>query len=96
MPAYTPLIRTMARQPLRQLPRLQKRSFSIIERARAVARAAEAHPFERMPLTQAPAKPDWGKQFRHVGDAALLYVYIPLLYFPVVFGFCVSGADLRR
>ncbi|KAE9375249.1 hypothetical protein N431DRAFT_463346 [Stipitochalara longipes BDJ] len=51
----------------------QRRGLSIFSRARAIARTVEPHPFERLPLTQKAAKADWGKQIRHVGDAAMFY-----------------------
>jgi len=52
----------------------QRRALSIFSRARALVRTVEPHPFERLPITQKAAKADWGKQIRHVGDAAMLYV----------------------
>ncbi|PMD15516.1 hypothetical protein NA56DRAFT_649996 [Hyaloscypha hepaticicola] len=58
----TPLLRTVA----------QRRTLSVFTRVRSIARTVEPHPFERLPLTQKAAKADWGKQLRHVGDAAML------------------------
>ncbi len=66
----------MATPALRMLS--QRRAFSIISRVRSVARSVEAHPFERLPIAQKPAKADWGKQARHFGDAAILYVHTSL------------------
>ena len=62
--AFSPLLRTLA----------QRRTLSIFARARSIARTVEPHPFERLPISQKAAKADWGKQVRHVGDAAMLYV----------------------
>jgi hypothetical protein len=59
----------------------QRRALSIFTRARALVRTVEPHPFERLPLSQKAAKADWGKQLRHVGDAAMLYVPSPTLFF---------------
>jgi len=70
MAPITPLMRMVA----------QRRTLSIFTRARAVVRTFEPHPFERLPLTQKAAKADWGKQIRHVGDAAMLYVPLPLSF----------------
>jgi hypothetical protein len=53
---------------------IQRRGLSIFTRARQIARTVEPHPFERLPITQRAAKADWGKQIKHVGDAAMLYV----------------------
>lgn len=39
---------------------------------RSVARAAEPHPFQRLPIAQTPARPDYGKEFKRVGKQALL------------------------
>jgi len=50
----------------------QRRAFSVASRVRALARSFEPHPFERIPVTQKAAKADWGKQVRHLGDAAML------------------------
>jgi hypothetical protein len=57
----------------------QKRGFSIISRVRQTARSFEPHPFERMAIAQKAAPADYGKLVRHVGDAAMLYVFIPML-----------------
>ncbi|KAH8818008.1 hypothetical protein F5882DRAFT_455184 [Hyaloscypha sp. PMI_1271] len=51
----------------------QRRALSIFSRARALVRTMEPHPFERLPLAQKTAKADWGKQVKHVGDAAMFY-----------------------
>lgn len=51
----------------------QRRALSIFSRARALVRTMEPHPFERLPLAQKTAKADWGKQIKHVGDAAMFY-----------------------
>jgi len=61
------------------LPRLlatftTKRTFTNLSRLRQTIRAAEPHPFERYPTTQTAARADWGKQFRHIGDAAIFFV----------------------
>lgn len=50
----------------------QRRALSVFSRVRALARTVEPHPFERLPITQKAAKADWGKQIKHVGDAAML------------------------
>jgi hypothetical protein len=65
----TPLLRSLT----------QKRGFSIISRVRQTARSFEPHPFERMPITQKTAPADYGKLVKHVGDAAMLYVFLPML-----------------
>ena len=61
MAPITPLLRTVA----------QRRTLSVFTRVRSIAQTAELHPFSRLPHQKA-AKADWGKQFRHVGDAAML------------------------
>ncbi|KAK0102266.1 hypothetical protein ONS95_005888 [Cadophora gregata] len=50
-----------------------RRAFSIATRVRTLARSFEPHPFERMPTTQKPARGDWGRQARRVGDSAMFY-----------------------
>lgn len=50
----------------------QRRAFSIATRVRTLTQSFEPHPFERMPTTQKPARGDWGKQARRLGDAAML------------------------
>jgi hypothetical protein len=80
----TPLFR----QSIRQLT--QRRQISIVARLRSAARTFEPHPFERMPTSQQAAKADWGRQFRRVGDAGMLYVFLPLLMFPFIDVFVLS------
>jgi hypothetical protein len=60
MAPITPLLRTLA----------QRRTLSVFTRVRSIAQTAEL-PFSHLPH-QKGAKADWGKQFRHVGDAAML------------------------
>jgi len=81
MPAFT------------QSSRAAIRSFSILARARAVARSAEAHPFERYPTTQKVARADWGKQVRHVGDAAMFYFPFMAVFltWPIIVGKALDG-----
>jgi hypothetical protein len=66
----TPLLRTAT----------QRRAFSIISRVRQTARGFEPHPFERIPVAQKAAPADYGKLVKHVGDAAMLYVFLPMLF----------------
>lgn len=49
-----------------------RRAFSMIATLRAVARSTETHPFQRLPLTQTPAKADWGRQARNLARSANL------------------------
>jgi hypothetical protein len=56
-----------------RLPTLT-RSFSALSRVRTALRLSEAHPYERYPLTQSIAKPDWGKHVKDLEKVALLYV----------------------
>lgn len=51
---------------------LGRRQFSIIRSLRAVGRSMESHPFERLPVTQKPQKPDYGKMMRRVGSQAVM------------------------
>ena len=68
-----PLTRVFAHVPLPSASRqAARRPFSILSRARHLARTFEPHPFERLPIAQKSAKADWGKQVRHLGDAAVL------------------------
>lgn len=55
----------------------QKRSFGIMQRVRHQLRSFEPHPFERYPTTTSAAKADWGRQFKKLGDSAMLYVPPP-------------------
>ncbi|KAF7887313.1 hypothetical protein EAF00_009607 [Botryotinia globosa] len=50
-----------------------RRTFSILTRARQLARGFEAHPFERYPLSQQAAKADWGKLVKRTAGNAVLY-----------------------
>ena len=82
MPAKFPL-RLRATPALRQLIAHQTprtRPFSILSKARQLARSTEAHPFERYPVSQRAQRGDWGKLARHVGDSALLYVFSFFLF----------------
>jgi hypothetical protein len=47
------------------------RAFSVLSRVRALARAAEAHPFQRYPVTQKPAPADWNTHIQRVAGTAL-------------------------
>jgi len=69
------------------------RTFSALARMRATVRAAEPHPFERYPVTQGGARADWGKQVRHVGDAAMFFFpgMAIFLTWPIVAGKMLDG-----
>lgn len=41
---------------------------------RSVARSFEPHPFQRLPMTQRLARPDWGSEARRVATQAALFV----------------------
>jgi hypothetical protein len=89
------IARPLLRQAARQLPALTaRRQISIVSRLRSAARTFEPHPFERMPVTQTPAKADWGKQIRHIGDAGMLYV--PFLLFPSIYLFALMPLLVPR
>jgi hypothetical protein len=53
---------------------VQKRSFGIMQQVRHQLRSFEPHPFERYPTTVSAAKADWGRQFKKLGNSAMLYV----------------------
>jgi len=67
----SPIIaRTAAQAGLRMASR---RQFSLMTSLRQLARGFEhGTPFERLPTTQKPATPDWGKQLRRVGGQAVV------------------------
>ncbi|PQE23612.1 pantothenate transporter liz1 protein [Rutstroemia sp. NJR-2017a BVV2] len=50
-----------------------RRTFSILSRARQVARGFEPHPFERMPKAQEAAPADYKKLAKRVGGVAMIY-----------------------
>ncbi|KAF7892335.1 uncharacterized protein EAF01_010415 [Botrytis porri] len=50
-----------------------RRAFSILTRARQVARDFEPHPFERYPISQQAAKADWGRLVKRTAGNAMLY-----------------------
>ncbi|KAJ6440282.1 hypothetical protein O9K51_06072 [Purpureocillium lavendulum] len=49
------------------------RPFSVMMSLRTAARSFEAHPFQRLSLTQKPAKADWNGDFKRVGKQAVLF-----------------------
>ncbi|QPC68779.1 hypothetical protein HYE67_011010 [Fusarium culmorum] len=51
----------------------QTRQFSLLTAMRNAGRAMESHPFERLPITQKPASPDYAKMFKRVGSQALFF-----------------------
>ncbi|KAF7545155.1 hypothetical protein G7046_g9624 [Stylonectria norvegica] len=66
----SPIVARVARPAVRAVGR---RQFSLLNSMRQVGRSMESHPFERLPVAQAPAKPDWGKEARRVGGQALFF-----------------------
>ncbi|THV48213.1 hypothetical protein BGAL_0261g00030 [Botrytis galanthina] len=50
-----------------------RRTFSILTRARQLARGFEPHPFERYPISQQAAKADWSKLVKRTAGNAVLY-----------------------
>ncbi|KAH7266205.1 hypothetical protein NCS52_00104500 [Fusarium sp. LHS14.1] len=52
---------------------VQRRQFSLLSAMRTVGRSMESHPFERLPISQQPAKPDYAKMFKRVGSQALFF-----------------------
>ncbi|KAF5022405.1 hypothetical protein F66182_5545 [Fusarium sp. NRRL 66182] len=52
---------------------VQRRQFSLLNSMRNAGRAMEAHPFERLPINQRPASPDYAKMFKRVGSQALFF-----------------------
>lgn len=54
-------------------PAAARRPFSAYASVRAAVRAFEAHPFQRLPLSQKTARPDWGREFKRVGSQAIVY-----------------------
>jgi len=74
------LLKQSARQLNTALPRLTlrnatQRPFSILERSRMISRTVEPLPSESIGVfqTAAHAKADWGRQFRHLGDASMIF-----------------------
>ncbi|KAJ6780233.1 hypothetical protein PWT90_08230 [Aphanocladium album] len=71
----TPVARIVTRRP-----------FSVLRTLRAVGRAMESHPFERLPTTQKPAPGNWagdakrfGAQFAMFAPGIALLLGWPLL-----------------
>ncbi|KAL2071103.1 hypothetical protein VTL71DRAFT_12338 [Oculimacula yallundae] len=62
----SPILRTIR-------PLTTRRAFSVVTRVRTFARSFEPHPFGRLPKTQEPAKADWGRQGKRLGDALMFY-----------------------
>jgi len=54
-------------------PAATRRAFSLFTRLRSTIRAVEPHLFERYPAHGSIARPDWGKQARHVGETAIFF-----------------------
>ncbi|PHH62997.1 hypothetical protein CDD81_6422 [Ophiocordyceps australis] len=50
-----------------------RRPFSVMSSIRTAARSMEPHPFQRLPVTQRPAKPDWGSNIKRVGTQAIIF-----------------------
>ncbi|OAR02238.1 hypothetical protein LLEC1_06144 [Akanthomyces lecanii] len=59
----TPIVRIAAR-----------RQFSMLQSMRAVGRAMEAHPFERLPKAQKSAPADWAGNMKRCGRQLVLFV----------------------
>jgi hypothetical protein len=55
---------------------LNRRAFSLAARVRSLAHTARisSHNVQGYPVSHQGAQADWGKQFRHVGDAGMVYV----------------------
>lgn len=51
---------------------IQRRQFSLLGAMRTVGRSMEAHPFERLPVSQKPAPGDYAKLFKRAGGQALM------------------------
>ncbi|KAM5352560.1 hypothetical protein ACJ41O_005282 [Fusarium nematophilum] len=52
---------------------VQRRQFSLLGAMRTVGRSMESHPFERLPISQKPARPDYAKMFKRVGSQAVFF-----------------------
>ncbi|KAH6891413.1 hypothetical protein B0T10DRAFT_605690 [Thelonectria olida] len=52
---------------------IQRRQFSLLSAMRTVGRSMEAHPFERLPVSQKPAPGDYAKLFKRAGGQALIF-----------------------
>ncbi|GJN67995.1 hypothetical protein VFPFJ_04579 [Purpureocillium lilacinum] len=50
-----------------------RRPFSVMMSLRTAARSFEAHPFQRLSLSQKPAKADWNNEVKRVGKQAVLF-----------------------
>ncbi|KAM4057826.1 hypothetical protein HRG_009447 [Hirsutella rhossiliensis] len=50
-----------------------RRPFSVLASARTAARSFEAHPFQRLPISQRAARPDWAREVKRVGSQALVF-----------------------
>ncbi|KAH6986116.1 hypothetical protein BKA56DRAFT_670307 [Ilyonectria sp. MPI-CAGE-AT-0026] len=50
-----------------------RRQFSLLGAMRTVGRSMESHPFERIPITQKPASPDYAKMVKRVGSQAVVF-----------------------
>jgi hypothetical protein len=53
-------------------PAATRRAFSAMTKIRAAARSMEPHPFERYPKTLERAKPDYGKNAKHIATTTAL------------------------
>ncbi|ODA80650.1 hypothetical protein RJ55_03609 [Drechmeria coniospora] len=50
-----------------------RRPFSMMMRLRSAARSFEAHPFQRLPVSQQAARGDWGAEMKRVGKQAAIF-----------------------
>ncbi|CAG8972213.1 hypothetical protein HYALB_00010992 [Hymenoscyphus albidus] len=67
------IIPRMARFTAPTIKPTQRRSLSVVQRARQTIRSFEPHPFERYPVTQEGAKADWVRAFGRLRGPAAVY-----------------------
>ncbi|PHH81559.1 hypothetical protein CDD82_488 [Ophiocordyceps australis] len=85
---------TAERETMSPISRLvTRRPFSVMSSIRTAARSMEPHPFQRLPVTQRPAKPDWGNNMkRAAAQAAIFFPSIGLyLGWPVAAKMLLDG-----
>ncbi|KAF4445720.1 hypothetical protein F53441_10562 [Fusarium austroafricanum] len=72
---------------------VQRRQFSLLTAMRNAGRAMEAHPFERLPISQKPAKPDYAKMFKRVGSQAVFFFpgFAVILGWPLAAQYAFDG-----
>ncbi|KAF4965100.1 hypothetical protein FSARC_7063 [Fusarium sarcochroum] len=72
---------------------VQRRQFSLLNSMRNAGRAMESHPFERLPISQQPAKPDYAQMFKRVGSQALFFFpgFAVILGWPLAAQYAFDG-----